>query len=274
MVNKPLLWGVLAITPPPQAGRHCTRAVLQGLSVLSFLLLCLGQSVWASNFEVNPVLIVLSAQTRSAVLHIRNTSDTALRFQANVFTWDQSLAGEMVLTSTEDLVLFPSLLTLAPGEVRNVRLGTTTPPSTIEKAYRVFVEELQPLDDQPAATNQIRVLMKFGIPVFLTPTTAVQRGGIQELSVQGGHASFVVQNTGTLHFTVQHIQLQGLGAAGEVIVTQPLTGWYILAGGSRRYDVALSTQDCRKSTAVVVEVRTEHDTFKAQTPIALEHCGP
>jgi len=109
------------------------------------LSLCQAGSAWAGAFTVNPIRVVFSPDTHSALLLLHNRGTEALRFQLGVFAWDQSPNGEMQLTPGEDIVFFPSLLTLTPGGTRNVRVGPVTPFAATEKTYRIFIEELPPL---------------------------------------------------------------------------------------------------------------------------------
>ena len=96
----------------------------------------------AATFTVDPTQIFLSGRTGSVLLTLRNESTETLQFQLSVFAWAQSPSGEMQLEPTEDIVFFPTLLTLKPKETRRVRVGSATPQEVREKTYRIFVEEL------------------------------------------------------------------------------------------------------------------------------------
>jgi P pilus assembly chaperone PapD len=79
----------------------------------------------AATFTVEPTRIALSGRTNSVLLTLRNESTETLRFELSVFRWAQSPSGEVQLEPTEDVVFFPSLLTVGPGESRRVRVGST-----------------------------------------------------------------------------------------------------------------------------------------------------
>ena len=79
----------------------------------------------AASFSVDPTLIQLSPRAPSTLLVVRNESTSAVRLQLSAFSWAQSVEGEMQLQPTEDIVFFPALFTLEPGQERKVRVGTT-----------------------------------------------------------------------------------------------------------------------------------------------------
>jgi fimbrial chaperone protein len=228
---------------------------------------------WTSTFNVSPLQIVLSGKTSSALLEIKNQSTESLRLQLSVSAWDQSPSGEMVLAATEDIILFPSLLTLEAGETRKVRLGTTVPRSGTEKSYRVFVEELPPQQTDQVTGGHIRVLTRLSIPVFLQPAQSVLRGEIADLTVRDATASFEIRNSGNVHFSARHIEVVGLGLSSSPITTHTFEGWYILSGGFRRYDVRLSLDDCRKLRLLTVEVQTELGPLKREATLQPGACG-
>ena len=79
---------------------------------------------FASSFKITPVQVLLSRQVPTGLLTLKNESDRTLRFQADVFSWDQDPQGRMRLTPTRDVVFFPTVLSVQPGEERKVRVGT------------------------------------------------------------------------------------------------------------------------------------------------------
>src|SRR5918993_1012440 len=79
----------------------------------------------AASLSVNPTQIRLSRQSPSALLTIKNEGSSPTRVQIAVHAWDQRLDGQMDLKPTTDIVFFPSMLTLNPGQGRTIRIGTT-----------------------------------------------------------------------------------------------------------------------------------------------------
>lgn len=229
-------------------------------------------SAYASSFAVNPTQIFLTSKSTSAILTLRNESDESVRFQLTVFAWDQSARGEMELKPTSDIVFFPALLTLAPRESRNVRVGAATPFEAVEKSYRIFVEELPPQAPQPGQ-SAVRVLTKMGVPIFVQPTRTQAQAGLRDLMVKDGVFTFNVRNTGNVHFVPETVRVHGMNHVGEVVLEKQLDGWYILAGGVRAYEVRLPAPDCSALTALSIDVRIAGSALKErlETPSA---CGP
>jgi fimbrial chaperone protein len=226
-------------------------------------------SAFASSFTVNPTQVFLTSKSTSAILTLRNESDESLRFQLTVFAWDQSVQGEMKLQPTSDIVFFPTLLTLAPKESRNVRVGAATAFEAVEKGYRIFVEELPPQATQ-AGQSAVRVLTKMGIPIFLEPTRTQAQASLRDLMVKDGVFTFNIRNTGNVHFVPEAVRVHGMNRAGEVVLDKQLDGWYILAGGVRAYEVKLPAPDCSALTALSIDVRIAGSALKErlETPSA------
>ena len=103
----------------------------------------------ASAFKVTPVRVNFSGPS-STLLTLKNESDQPLRFQISSYVWSQDSKGAMQLTPTEDIVFFPALLSLNSGEERKVRVATTVTPAASAKTYRIFFEELPPLERHEA----------------------------------------------------------------------------------------------------------------------------
>jgi fimbrial chaperone protein len=208
----------------------------------------------AATFSVNPTQIFLSGRTTSSLLTLRNESTEMLRFQLTGFAWSQSPAGEIELQPTTDVVFFPALLSLKPGEERKIRVGSTVAPGAAEKTYRIFVEELPPTGENSAG-SAVHVLTKMGIPIFVRPAKESAAATLAELGVRDGALHFALRNTGTIHLVPQSITLRGLATDGQKVFEQALAAWYVLAGGRRDFDVALSSPDCGRAASVLVEIQ-------------------
>jgi fimbrial chaperone protein len=228
----------------------------------------------AATFTVDPTQIYLTAAAASRLVTLRNESHQPIRFQLSVFAWDQDARGEMGLEPTEDVIVFPSLLTLAPGEQRRVRVGVATSFAAMEKTYRLFVEELPPLARPGDTPGGITVLTKMGIPIFLRPGRADARAEIQDVGLRNGVFSFEVRNTGNVHFVPETIRVRGLDPDGRVAFTRQLNGWYILAGGVRRYDLPVPRPECAAVVALDVQVAVAKSTLTAQLQTPPAACSP
>ncbi len=243
--------------------------IMRSLVVVTAIVASLAgvTSASAATFSVNPTQIYLSGRTTSALLTLRNDSTEHLRFQLSAFAWNQSPTGEVLLEATKDVVFFPALLTLKPGEERRIRVGSTVSAGATEKTYRIFVEELPPTGDT-AEGSAVRVLTKMGIPIFVRPVKESSTAALSELGMRDAALHFTLRNTGTVHLVPQAITVRGMSADGQSVFEQQLAGWYVLSGGRRDFDVTVASAECGRATMVVVEVALGSTSLKEslQTP--------
>jgi fimbrial chaperone protein len=210
----------------------------------------------ASAFRVTPVQIHMNGKS-STLLTLTNESDTALRFQISAFAWTQGPKGEIQLAPTDDITFFPALLTLAAGQERKVRVGSNTPAADVEKTYRIFFEELPPAETTGQKPNEVKILTKMGIPIFIAPDTAVAAGKVSDLKLTGSNVTFRVTNSGSAHFSIHKVHLTLGDDAGSKVYERDLDGWYVLAGGYREYRMEVPADVCRKVSTVTVDVNTD-----------------
>jgi fimbrial chaperone protein len=225
----------------------------------------------AAEVEINPVVVSLTPGTRSALVTVRNMGKDPVRFELQARAWTQSPAGEMLLSATEDVVAFPPLVTLAPGEQRNLRIGAVTAFGPVEKTYRVFLQELAP-PEKPEGPSQVRVLSRIGLPVFLVPAQVQDRTVLRDLAVRGGKASFRIVNDGNAHARPTSVKLEAFGEDGTAVLERELTAWYVLAGGQRDYDLEIPRDLCAAVRKVVVTAALGRDVLRAEVA-APSACG-
>src|SRR5258708_10275171 len=113
------------------------------LSTLSFSL-CLSAQArpGEGGVTLTPMRLVLSPKAPTALLSLRNRKSGSVRFQLRVFSWTSGPKGEMVMGPTDDVVFFPSLLTINAGEERKIRIGSPVRFGSTEKSYRLMVRGL------------------------------------------------------------------------------------------------------------------------------------
>jgi fimbrial chaperone protein len=235
--------------------------VAVGLAVM-----CQAAAARAASFSVNPTQIFLSGTVKSALLTLKNETDEPLRFQVSTMAWGQDPGGKMLLEPTEDIVFFPALLTLGAREERKIRVGTTVAPGAVEKCYRIFVEELPPLDTAKPASG-VTMRTKMGIPIFIQATKVSAQARLGDVALAGNHVTFRLSNGGTTHFTPETVRVRGLDGAGATVGELAAEAWYVLAEGRRDFDVALPAARCGEIRSLAVEVqvlgRTLSETVQA-----------
>ena len=248
--------------------------ICKALIVASVLVLGLMGPAHAATFSVDPIVVSLPKGDASASVAVTNQSQQKLRLQVSGFAWQQKPSGEIALSPTDDLVFFPPLLTLEPGETKRIRIGVSTSSGAVEKSYRVFMEELPSLESvtQPK-TAAVVIRMKVGIPVFVSPNvTATRTGEVRSVAVAGNTLSFDVANTGNTHFSIQEVKLNGASATGASILSQDLSGWYVLPGGTRHYSVALPKGKCAQLRSLKIEVHADGFGFDKSVGELTKEC--
>jgi fimbrial chaperone protein len=223
-----------------------------------------AHTVLASSFRVTPIRVDLNSRTSSSLMTLTNDSKDELRFQISAFEWSQAEgSGEMQLTPTKDIVFFPALLTVKPAEERKVRVGTTVKSGEVEKTYRIFFEELPPLTTPETTTgSEVRIITKLGVPVFVEPTKTLVSGEIANASMAAGKLSFDLKNNGNVHFLARSVKVTALDAAGKPLVEKQREGWYVLRGGSRRYDLEFTPEECQAFKTIRISADTDMATPK------------
>lgn len=225
-----------------------------------------AQSAIAGAFSVLPIKVYLNNQTRSEQLTVKNESNDPQRFQVTVNSWTNNERGELQLNPTQEIIAFPLLFELAPGETRTLRVGTRVPPTTQERTYRVFLQQL-PTATANASTSsargiQINLLMKVGVPIFVAPIQPVQSGQLEKLAIHQGQLSLTLKNTGNIHFFANSIPVKGYDATGKIVFQGQVSGGYILAGSQRLIEESLPQTDCATVRSIEVNIQTSEERNK------------
>lgn len=257
---------------------HGSRALASMMIVAAGAVLFFGTApVRAAGFDVSPVEVVLGGHTRSQLLTLRNVAAHPIRFQLSASSWQQDASGKMTLKPTDDIIFFPQLLSLAPGESRKIRVGSLVPPGMREKTYRLAVQQLRPppasASEEGASTPKVQILVRMSIPVFIEPVKPMRRTEIGDTRLSSGVLSFDVKNTGNVHVVVRKARVTGVDGGGQSVFSRQARGWYVLAGEQRDYQLpALSNTDCLKVRSLDIQVSTDHGQLKKAIPVQSGSC--
>jgi fimbrial chaperone protein len=147
-------------------------ARILGAALLPLLLLLGVQGAWAGVFSVTPVRVYMTPKDRAVAITLNNDGDTPIVLQADIYKWDQRENGEDEMVLTEDLLLAPPIIRLAPGAHQVVRLAMLRPRDPYwQMTYRMILREV-PEAAPPSNRIAVPVALALNMPVFITPSGA------------------------------------------------------------------------------------------------------
>ena len=261
----------MTITPvTPSLQRIRPRALAGYFACLA--LAAVSFAVHAGVFGVSPIRLDLDKNTRTGVITVSNDGDTPIDFQARAMLWTQDGAGQDHYETTQALVYFPRQFRVPPHENRVVRIGYRNPALKTERAYRLFVEEI-PDSKQRGNQTSVQVVVRFGVPIFVRPSTAEVAAQIGSLAVAAGRARATAQNAGTVHFRITGVRFRALSADGAVKWERTVQGWYLLPGARREYDTTLPAQACRAARTLRVDLLGDKLNATSEVPLKPELCS-
>lgn len=184
---------------------NSARAIFTVLAV-AFLTLQ-SATTDAANFGVSPLSLDLTTQQRSAVITVSNDDTKPIQLKVHAVRWTQNTSGEDQYQPTEDLVFFPKRLEIKPGEQRIIRTGLPAAPiSGDERAYRLYVEELPPVDLPTDGQTKLSVLLSFALPVFVAPAMSTSKLDIKSAELlRDGTLSMQMANVGATRARISRV---------------------------------------------------------------------
>lgn len=201
----------------------------------------------ASGLQVMPVTLTLQQNQRAEGLWLSNSGDTPVNAQVRVFHWSQSGYSDQ-LSSSQGLVISPPMLNIAPGGRQLIRVIRTGPPTKVEDAYRLSINELPP---STTKKNSLQFVLHYSVPVFIQPPGATET--IARLQWQVAHSEgrtwLQVNNQGDGHAQLAEVTL--ITASGSrKNITPGLLG-YVLPGSTMRWPLPASASQGEKLEVTV-----------------------
>jgi len=248
--------------------------ILKRPGVVFLLTFSLAGYAMAANFDIKPIKIFFDDQTKIEKLTLKNVSEDNFTVQIKAYKWTQDEKGKDVYQDTNDLIIFPKIATLKKEEEKIVRIGTNLGSDSLEKTYRIFVEEIPSGEKEDTKAATLHMYLKIGVPIFISPVKKDEKGSIEAVKLQKGKAEIKVKNQGNAHFVVTAIQVRGMNPQGKEIFSGDLGGWYILSGLSKAYEISIPLDVCKNMTRLNIEVKTNTNIiFKEQLQVEKAMCG-
>lgn len=208
------------------------------LSLLPALALSLlfSASAWGGMFSVSPVRIYMAPKDRAMAVTLTNEGENEVVLQAELFRWEQTTEGVDNLTPTDDLLLSPPIIKLAPKARQVVRLAMLAPrdPSR-QMTYRMVLHEVP--EAVPHKNRiQVPIALALNLPVFITPPMTKREVACEVKQLDDKKLQAVCSNTGTVYAQIRELVLRRDGKQ----LGRFEGGNYILPGARKSIDLPLS----------------------------------
>ena len=245
-----------------------------GLLVVLLLITVSVSRALAADFQIQPTTLDLGGNVKSGAFSVINNGNEKIDLQVSVKEWSQDAGGRDNYEDTKDLVFFPKIMSVEPFGQRAIRIGVKTPPSQMEKTYRLFVEEIPSPKKTPDVKLErniragITIAFRFSTPIFVKPVRPQENYVIEGVEMSKGTVRAIVKNTGNVHVKLRAVTFTGKAADGKELYSKEIAGWYILHGLSLPYEAAVPQELCGKLAAIDVSAQSEniniHGTLNVQ----------
>lgn len=183
----------------------------------------------AGTFSVTPVRIYMGPRDRAVAVTVTNEGDAELVLQADLSEWSQRPDGTDELKPTEDLILAPPIVKLAPNARQVVRLALLKPADASRQSiYRLVMREVPEI--AAAKTGiQVPIALALSLPVFVTPPIAKREITCELQRKDARNVEALCRNSGTAYAQVREAVLK----RGTQVLATFQGGTYILPGARR-----------------------------------------
>jgi hypothetical protein len=185
-----------------------------------------------SGLSLSSTVLVLDRDSPVTAVVVRNDTPRDLRFQVRGFALSNLPDASVQLALTDDLVVYPSTVSLRSGETRRVQVGRRLGGSWSDREFRLI------LDDGPASVeteSSVTVVSRtaFSLPVWLRMHDRPLPVALPRPEVLGGAVRVALPSTGARNAAPDRISVLGLQAEGFPGLTSRFSPWRQLAGRSQ-----------------------------------------
>jgi fimbrial chaperone protein len=232
----------------------------------------------AADFQIQPTTMDLGGSVKSGVFSVINNGNDKIDFQVSAKEWNQDEKGKDVYLDTKEIVFFPKVMSVEANSQRAIRVGLKTPPSSKEKTYRLFVEEIPTPKKTPDVKLEgkiqagLTIAFRFAMPIFVKPLRPQESYVLDKIEMSKSAVKAIVKNTGNVHVKLRAVTFSGKAADGKELFSKEVAGWYILNGLSFSYEAAVPKEICGQLAKIEVSAQTENDNIKGMLNVQKNMC--
>ena len=190
---------------------------------------------------------------RSGTINVDNDDNEKISFQVTLAEWRQTPDGKDEYTESRDLIFFPQMFTVNAHDKRLIRIGFKGPPPASEKAYRLYIAEIQPPPrPQGGGAAQVRVAVRFGVPVFVAPAVPKRAFVMDDPHVVKGKVQVTIHNVGNQSAKFETLDVMH----GKDVVAEAI-GWHVLPGAARAFEIPIDPAKCVSSGSLDLVANAE-----------------
>lgn len=225
--------------------------------------------------SISPIALTVEPTARAASMTIRNPSSDPLRLQIGIERWSPTPSNPYALTPANDVIVFPQLVTIPMFGRQEIRVAVLGVPPPAERAYRIVVTPLPPLNSAAAAGGRLSAALelqaRFTFPVFVEPALAQTRGTFTQLHVAHGVLAIRIQNDGNVHLGGEPLTIVARGADGRTIASQEARGWSVLAAHTTT--VSVKPNRCAGVRSLTVSAPASMNVREKTVEVSSRDCG-
>ena len=222
------------------------------------LLSAASAPVQAGVFSVTPVRIYMTPRDRAVAVTITNEGDTEVVLQADLNAWSQKPDGTDEQVPTEDLILSPPIIKLAPNARQVVRLALLKPADASRQLiYRMIMREVPEAVAQRDKSIQVPIALALSMPVFITPPPAKRDVTCEAARSTAPALNVTCTNTGTAYAQVREVLVK----RGTQVLAKFEGGTYILPGARQ----VMSAKGEQAIAPGAAQLAVSFDDGKSQT---------
>ena len=185
-------------------------------------------SASAGVFSVTPVRLYMTQRDRAIAVTLTNEGDSAIVLQADINAWSQKPDGTDELVLTEDLILAPPIIKLAPRARQVVRLALLVPADASRQlTYRMIIREVP--EALPSTTIEVPIALALSMPVFITPPGAKRLLDCSANRADAKNLAISCGNRGTAYSQIREASV----LRGGKTLAKFEGGVYVLPGASK-----------------------------------------